>query len=255
MKSFAIILLLLVPVILHGQTDRKLIRHGYKSYMDGNYNDAEVEFRKAEDLNKESFTARYNTSTALYKQDEIDESAQRFEELLAETTNDIDEAKLYHNLGNSFLETDKLEESIEAYKKSLRLNPSDEDTRYNLSYALEKLAEQQQQQQQQQDQENKDGEDNQENKDDQQKENDKSEDQQDKQDDQSEEEKEQEQNSGDENKEDDQEQEQNQPQAQQLSKEDAERLLNAILQKEKDVKEKVDKKKAATAKIKTDKDW
>lgn len=253
MKRFAIILLLLGPVILHGQSDRKLIRHGYKAYMDGNYNDAEVEFRKAEDLNKESFTAKYNTSTALYQQEKIDESAQRFEELLAETTNDMDEARLYHNLGNSFLETNKLEESIDAYKKSLRLNPSDEDTRYNLSYALEKLAEQQQQQQDQENKDNKNNKDDQENKDDQQQENDKNEDQQDKQDDQSEENKDQKQDSGDENKEGDQEQNQSQPQ--QLSKEDAERLLNAILQKEKDVKAKVDEKKAAAAKIKTDKDW
>jgi len=223
-----------------------MIRQGYKAYMDGNFNDAEVDFRKAEDINKESFTAKYNTSTALYQQEKIDESVQRFEELLAETTDDKDEAKLYHNLGNSFLETDKLQESIEAYKKSLRLNPSDEDTRYNLAYALEKL----QEQEQQQDQENQDNKENKENKDDQQEQDDKNKEQQDKQD-QNEENEDQE--SGDQNKEGDHEQ--NQPQPQQLSKEDAERLLNAILQKEKDVKEKVDKKKAAAAKIKTDKDW
>lgn len=246
MKNFAILLLLLSSVILHAQSDRKMIRQGYKAYMDGNFNDAEVDFRKAEDINKESFTAKYNTSTALYQQEKIDESVQRFEELLAETTDDKDEAKLYHNLGNSFLETDKLQESIEAYKKSLRLNPSDEDTRYNLAYALEKL----QEQEQQQDQENQDNKENKENKDDQQEQDDKNKEQQDKQD-QNEENEDQE--SGDQNKEGDHEQ--NQPQPQQLSKEDAERLLNAILQKEKDVKEKVDKKKAAAAKIKTDKDW
>ena len=222
MKNFAIILLLLSSVILHAQSDRKMIRQGYKAYMDGNYNDAEVDFRKAEDINKESFTAKYNTSTALYQQEKIDESVLRFEELLAETTDDKDEAKLYHNLGNSFLETNKLQESIEAYKKSLRLNPSDEDTRYNLAYALEKLQEQEQQQQQQ-DQENQDNKDNKENKDDQQEQDDKNKEEQDKQD---QNEKNEDQESGDKNKEGDQEQ--NQPQPQQLSKEDAERLLNAI---------------------------
>jgi Ca-activated chloride channel homolog len=251
MKSFAIILFLLGPVILHAQSDRKLIRQGYKSYMDGKYNEAEVDFRKAEEIDRESFTAKYNTSTALYQQEKIEESAKRFEELLAETTNDKDEAKLYHNLGNTFMETDKLKEGIDAYKKSLRLNPKDEDTRYNLAYALEKLQEQekQQQQEQDQDQENKD---NKGNKDDQEQ-GDKNNDQQDKQD-ESEENEDQKKESGDQNKDEEQEQ-QKQPQPQQLSKEDAERLLNAILQKEKDVKEKVDKKKAAAAKIKTDKDW
>jgi len=244
MKRFAIIILFLGPVILNGQSDRKLIRQGYKSYMDGKYNEAEVDFRKAEDINKESYTAKYNTSTALYQQEKIDESAKRFEELLAETTTDNDEAKLYHNLGNSFLETNKLQESVEAYKRSLRLNPSDEDTRYNLAYALEKL----QEQQQQQNQENKD---NQKNKDEQEQ-GDKNKDQQDDQE-KSDENKEQEKEKNDQGDKGDQEQ--NQPQPQQLSKEDAERLLNAILQKEKDVKEKVDKKRAAAAKIKTDKDW
>ena len=44
---------------------------------------------------------------------------------------------------------------------------------------------------------------------------------------------------------------QQQPQAREISKEDAERMLNAIQQQEKDVKDKVDKKKAAAAKGKT----
>lgn len=239
MKKFSLFILLFIPVILNAQSDRKLIRQGCRSYEDGNYNEAEVEFRKAEEANKESFIAKYNTSTALYQQEKIEESAERFEELLAETTDDKDEAMLYHNIGNSLLETNKLEESIDAYKKSLRLNPSDEDTRYNLTYALEKL------QEQQQDQENKDGE---KNEDEQQ--GDKNEDPEDPED-QGDENKDQQDQNSDQNKEE--EKEQNQPQ--QLSKEDAERLLDAILQKEKDVKEKVDKKKAAAAKIKTDKDW
>lgn len=244
MQRVITIILLLVPVMIHAQNERKVIRQGYKAYMDGEYNQAEVEFRKAEDLNKESFTAKYNTSTALYQQEKIDESVKRFEELLSETTDDMDEAKLYHNLGNSFLETNKLQESIEAYKRSLRLNPDDEDTRYNLAYALEKLQEQQEQEQEQQnndDQQNKEDQEKDQDQESEQNENE-NEDQQDQ-----EQEKDQQEKEGD--------QEKNQPQPQQLSKEDAERLLDAILQKEKDVKEKVDQKKAAAAKVKSDKDW
>ena len=48
---------------------------------------------------------------------------------------------------------------------------------------------------------------------------------------------------------------QQQQQPMQMSQEEAERLLNAILQKEKEVKNKVDKKKSAAARVKTDKDW
>lgn len=247
MQRIVTIILLLVPVMIYGQNERKMIRQGYKAYMDGEYNQAEVEFRKAEDVDKESFTAKYNTSAAMYQQEKIDESAKRFEELLAETTDDKDEAKLYHNLGNSFLETNKLQESIEAYKRSLRLNPEDEDTRYNLAYALEKLQEQEQQQQQQdQDQDNKDDQ-NQDQNEDQKSDQNKDQEEQDKKEDQQEQQDQQEQ--------EDEKQQESQPQQQQLSKEEAERLLDAILQKEKDVKEKVDQKKAAAAKVKSDKDW
>ncbi|MCK4747177.1 MAG: tetratricopeptide repeat protein, partial [Bacteroidales bacterium] len=126
-------------------------------------------------------------------------------------------AHVWHNIGNSLLESQQFAQSIEAYKNSLRLNPGDQDTKYNLAYAKKKLQEQEQQQQEQQNQE------------------------------QDQEKQEQDQ--------DQQQQEQQPPRPQEISKEDAERMLNAIQQQEKDVKEKVDKKKAAVAKVKTDKDW
>lgn len=44
--------------------------------------------------------------------------------------------RVYHNLGNSYLFQHKYNEAINAYKKALKLNPNDEDTRYNLAYAL-----------------------------------------------------------------------------------------------------------------------
>ncbi len=242
MKRIVTVILFLMPIMIYGQSERKLIREGYRSYMDGEFNEAEVDFRKAEDVNKESFTAKYNTSTALYQQKKIEESAERFEELLSETSDIDDQAKLHYNLGNSYLESNKLKESIESYKKSLRLNPKDEDTRYNLAYAMEKLQEQQQQQQDQNDKKNQD-----QNSEDQNQ-------QQDKKDQENTEENQEQQDQNSDQAEE-KEQEQNQTAPQQLSKEDAERLLNAILQKEKDVKEKVDKKKAAAAKVKNEKDW
>ncbi len=246
MKKIVTVILFLMPIVIYGQSERKLIREGYRSYMDGEFNEAEIDFRKAEEVNKESFTAKYNTSTALYQQKKIEESAERFEDLLAETS-DIDaQAKLHYNLGNSYLESNKLKESIESYKKSLRLNPKDEDTRYNLAYALEKL---QEQQQDQNDQQNKD-----ENNDDQKQKQDKnSEDQKQQQDKNDQKDKEKQEQNSEQNDEKEEEQKQSAPQ--QLSKEDAERLLNAILQKEKDVKEKVDKKKAVASKVKNEKDW
>lgn len=44
-------------------------------------------------------------------------------------------AKLYYNLANTYFKEERLGEAILNYHRALRLNPSDEDIRYNLSVA------------------------------------------------------------------------------------------------------------------------
>ncbi len=142
-------------------------------------------------------------------------------------------AKVYHNLGNSFLELDSLEESIEAYKNALRNNPKDMETKYNLAYAQQKLKEQQQNQcnKQNQDQEKQD-----EQKDQQQK--------------QDEQQKQDQQKNQQEQKQQQQEQQENK-----ISKEDAQRLLEALENDEKEVQKRLKKAKAQAHKITIEKDW
>ena len=214
------VLLMAGSLWVSAQNDRKVIRQGIKAYEKGDYSDAEVQFRKAGDLNGESFIADYNTGAALYKQEKYEETAKQFESLAQSGTDPQKLAKVWHNMGNSLLEGEQYQASIEAYKNSLRLNPGDMDTKYNLAYAREKLKEQQQQNQQNQDQQQ-----NQQNQDQQAQ------------------------------QQDEQQGDQQQARPQEISKEDAERMLSAIQQKEKDVKEKVDKEKATVAKVKTEKDW
>lgn len=249
MKNTITLILLIIPMLAWGQEERKYIRDGYKAYMNESFNDAEVDFRKAEEAAPESYVARYNTGTSLYQQSNMEESGKRFTELLNEASDPAEQARLHHNIGNVKLEEKKYQEAADAYKKSLKLNPNDEDTRYNLSYALEKLREQQQQQQNQD--QNKDQ--NQDQNKDQNKDQEKSDDQ--KQDKQQDQEDKSEQQNQDQQKQEEEKGQQEQKQKMKLSKDEAERLLNAILQKEKDVKEEVDKKKAAGAKIKSEKDW
>jgi tetratricopeptide (TPR) repeat protein len=241
MRKELIFILLMMPLLVRGQEERKYIRDGYKAYQEENYSEAEIGFRKAEEANRDSYIARYNTSAALYQQEKLEESGERFAELMDETTDPAEQAKLLHNMGNVMVETEKYKEAAEAYKRSLKLNPSDDDTRYNLAYALEKLREQQEQEQNQD--QNQDQQDNQQqNQDQQEQENEEQQEQQ--------QQEQQEQDQEEQSREEEQQQQQ-----QQLSKEEAERLLNAILQKEKDIKEEVDKKRAQQAKIKTEKDW
>lgn len=249
-------ILLFFAVSVFAQTERKVIRQGVKAYDKGDFSDAEVQFRKAGDLNQESFEAGFNTGAAMYGQEKYEETVKQYETIVDQSEDPQTLAKVWHNIGNSFLEAGQYEPSIEAYKSSLRNNPQDIDTKYNLAYARQKLEEQQQQNQEnQENQDNKDQQDqqDQENKDQQDQEN------QDQQDQENQDQ--QDQENQDQQKNQDQQEQQNQDQQEQqarpleISKEDAERMLSAIQQQEKDVKEKVDKKKAAAAKVKTEKDW
>jgi len=242
--------MLMFPLVAWGQEERKYIRDGYKAYQDENYSEAEVSFRKAEQEKSDSYVARYNTSTALYQQNKLEESGKRFTELLQETNDPAEQARLLHNIGNVMVGGQQYSEAVEAYKRSLKLNPQDDDTRYNLAYALEKLEEQQQQQDQNQDQQDK-----QEQQQDQEQNDEQQQQDQEQNDEQQQQDQEQQQQQQDQEQPAEENNDQQQQQPQQLTQEEAERLLNAILQKEKDVKEEVDKKKAKAAKTKTDKDW
>lgn len=238
-QSFLILLVLTIFISAYGQNERKIIREGVRAYEEEEYGEAEVQFRKAEDINQESYEAEFNTGAALYSQEKYEETVTQYQSMLDHTNDSDKKARIWHNIGNSLLEAQQYAPSIEAYKSSLRLNPSDNDTRYNLAYAKQKLKEQQEQQQDQdqdKDQQDKD------------QDQDQDKDQQDKDQDQQDKENDKQQEQG----EDEQEQ---QPVPREISKEDAERMLKAIQQQEKDVKEKVDKKKAAAAKVKTEKDW
>jgi Mg-chelatase subunit ChlI len=140
-------------------------------------------------------------------------------------------ASLY-NLGNSLLMANKVEESIDAYKGSLKLDPKNVETKYNLAYAQDLLKKQQeQQQQQQQNNQDQDKQNQDQNKDGQN---------QDKQ-----EQKDQQQ----------QQQQQKQNQEQGISKEDAERLLKALANDEKNIQEKVKLAKAQKARVRSTKNW
>jgi len=255
-RSGLIMLVLMGFISAYGQNERKVIRDGVKDYENEEFGEAEVQFRKAENINQESYEAEFNTGAALYGQEKYEETVKQYQSLLDQTDDAGKTAQIWHNIGNSLLEAQQYAPSIEAYKNSLRKNPSDEDTRYNLAYAKQKLNEQQQQNQDQEQNKDQEQQDQDKDKDKDQKQQDKDKDQQDKENDQD-----QDQDKDQQDKENDQQQDQGdnqqdqQPVPREISMEDAERMLKAIQQQEKDVKEKVDKKKAAAAKVKTEKDW
>lgn len=230
MKQLIVLILVLLiwSVNLTAQSDSPLIRDGNKQYKEGKFKEAEIDYRKAMQNAPKSHKGEYNLGNSLYRQNNWEEAGRSYlnsAEKMKEK--DVEQkAAALHNLGNSMLKAEKYAEGIEAYKQSLRLNPSDQDTRYNLSYAMRKLQQQQQQQQQKSDQ-NKD--DKQDNKD-----------------------KQQENQPQDQNNQQDDKQQQ---QKQQISKQDAERMLQALKNDEQKTIDKVKKQKVKPVQVQVEKDW
>jgi len=132
---------------VQGQTKEKLdLNKGVDAYNKGDYGTAQEKFEKAYETNNSYNGALYNAANSAYRNGDFEKATEYYEQYAGTLDNKNDKAKAYHNLGNVYLKQDKLKESIDAYKNALRNNPNDEDTRYNLSYALSKLKKQQQQQ-------------------------------------------------------------------------------------------------------------
>ena len=229
------LLIITCSSITYGQNQKKYIRKGNGKYSDQKFPDSEILYRKAIDANKMSGDALFNLGDALYKQNKFEEAGKHFIENAEKTKESDKKADSYYNLGNSLLKGDKLKESITAYKNSLKLNPENAEAKYNLAYAQDLLRMQQQQQQQQQG-------DN--------KQQDKDKDSKDQQPDKDQEKQDQQQQK---NSQSQQQQQQSQPQ--QISREDAQRLLDALANDEKKVQEKVKEAKAAKARVKTLINW
>jgi len=231
--------------ISFAQSNRSTLNKGVDKYDEKKYNDAEVEFRKVVESSPKSFEANYNLGNSYYKQGKYDDAIKSYQSAYENSKDNDSRAKIFHNIGNSLLKSNKLEQSVEAYKNALKFNPNDEETKYNLSYALELLKNQ-----------NK----NDKNKNDQNK------------NDQNKQDKQQQQNQDQNNKDQDQKNQQNQqPQQpkdqeakqdntqqqqskdQKISKEEAQRILDALKNNERDLQKQLRKVKVKVRK--TDKDW
>ena len=233
-KGYIVMAMLLASAGAYAQkTDRDYLRSGNKLYADSLFVKAEVDYRKALDVNPKSTDAMYNLANSLLMQQKAKEAMEQFE-AASRLEKDKDKlAQIYHNMGVILQSSKQLPQCIEAYKQSLRNNPEDDETRYNLVLAQKQLKDQQQQQQKQDQQDQK----KQEKKEDQKK--DQNKDQQDQN------KKDQQQN---------QNQQQQQPNKDEMSKENAEQLLRAAMQDEKNVQDKV-KKHLKVRGRKLEKDW
>ena len=218
MRRVILYILLLIAVSAQAQTDRQSIRQGNSFYHKKQWAQAEVEYRKALAKNAENPQALYNLGCALMMQQKDSAAIQQYQKAIQVETNKLRRSKASHNIGVICQNHKMYGDAIKADQQSLRDNPSDDETRYNL--ALCKHLNKNNQQNQNKDQKQ----------------------------DKKQEEKEQ-------NKNNDKNKEQQQPPKEQISKENAEQLLNAAIQNEKATQQRMKKAMQKPQKRNVEKNW
>lgn len=261
------------------QDDKKAAREA-KKYMkeaeaalaDDDFATAEAYYRQAIAKDPSNATARYNLGNLYYNKDIAPEAVERHSQAAKVTEEKPVKHNSFHNQGNAYMKQKKYREAIESYKNSLRNNPNDDETRYNLALAREMLEDEQkgggggddqdenedeqQDQQPDQDQQGEEQEDDEGDPRDQEggdKDTREDEEGENKQDSKGKPEEDQQQDpqTGDEQ----QDPRQQQPLPGQLSPQQIKNLLEAMGNEEKKVQDKINAEKAKGAKTKSEKDW
>lgn len=215
------------------QSGKKYIRKGNELYQKQQYTEAEANYKKALQHNQQSDVGRYNLGNSLYNQKKFDDARTQYANSAKIATDKNTKSDANYNIGNTYMEGKKWEESIKSYKQALKLNPADEEARYNLAYAQAMLKKQnqggggdnkdKQEKKKQEQNQDKNKDKNQQNKQDQQ------------------------------DKEKEQQDQKPESQPSKLDKEEAERLLQALNQEEKKLQDKL--KKAKGQQVPVEKDW
>lgn len=231
-RKTAVLLLMAVSALsATAQTDRQYVRSGNKQYRGGDFEGSEVAYRKAVERNPRNPQAVYNLGNALMAQGKDSAAVEQFQKAARLETNPMRKARSYHNMGWICQKHKMYGDAIEQYKEALRLNPNDNETRYNLALCKR------QNKQNQNDKNNKDKQDK-DNKDDKNKDKDKQ--QQDKKNDE---------------KQKNDKQNQQEEKKDKMSRENAEQLLNAAMQQEKNTQQRMNKAKQQPGSRKLQKNW
>ena len=221
-RTTTLIIALVVASTSFAQNDRRYITQGNKLFRSGQFDKAEVAYRKAIEKNPRNPQAHYNLGNSLMAQKKDSAAVQSFQKSTELETSKIRKAMAFHNMGVVCQQHKMYGEAIEAYKNSLRLNPKDDATRYNLELCKRQQRNQKNQDKQDQNkQKDKNGNDQ---KDEKQKNKDKQD----------------QKKNNNENK---------------MSKENAEQMLNAAMQQEKSTQQRMKKAMQKPRTNKLDKEW
>lgn len=132
-RNILLAILFAMPLLASAQSDRDLVRQGNKAYRAKQYAQSEVKYRKALSVNASNTQALYNLGCALMMQNKMQEAVKYLQKAGEQERNKMRKAMSYHNIGIICQSGKMYAEAIKAYEESLRNNPHDNETRYNLA--------------------------------------------------------------------------------------------------------------------------
>lgn len=244
-----IVAMMFIPSLILAQSGRKQVTEGNKLYEQKKYDEANNKYRDALVNNPENPLIHFNIGNTQYQKKKYEEAMKDFEKSLS-TDDILTQSKSYYNMGNTLYRAGDLPKSILAYTEALRLNPADEDAKYNLEFVRAKLKEQAEKQPQQNQQQKNQEQQNQQQQDQQQQQN---EDQEKKEQQEQEQKQEQQEQQDKEEEQKEQQQQAQEQKSEEMTKEEAERILDALKKDDKDLQKEQMAKKGS--KVRVVKDW
>jgi len=240
MSRFLKIILITVFSFLVSASAVNDARKANEAFRNGDFETAVNLYQSAISQNPDDSRLYYNLGNALSKLGMAEEAKAAYEQFKNLSDDPVQQSLADYNTGTMLTESEQYEEAMEYLRNSLIKNPDDDDARYNFEMAMRKLQQQQEQEQQEQDQQDGEG------------------DQDQDQDQQQQDDGDQQQDQQPEGQQDQQPQDQEQdqgelPQPQQLTPEEAENILNALEQLERELLE--NRKKESTETTSNEKDW
>jgi Ca-activated chloride channel family protein len=149
LTAFGMLTMLLLPAIATGQAGRREVAAGNRLYEEGRYDEAHEQYLEALREAPDSPIAPFNDGNALYRTEELQRAMAAYTQA-SESEDPVVAAQAWYNLGNTLYRQQQLQPALEAYKEALRRNPADADAKHNLEVTLEQLQQQEQQEQEQQ---------------------------------------------------------------------------------------------------------
>ena len=143
-----------MSVVSSAQSANALIRSGNRNYKQKKFDQSQADYQKALGKSPDNPNAHYNLGNTHFRKNDFDDAVKSYDAGLERTQDKAMQQKELYNKGVALIKQQKLEESIDAWKNALKLNPDDLDTRENLEKALleKRNKERQKQKEQKQDQ-------------------------------------------------------------------------------------------------------